>query len=75
MNVKTVLAVVLVGGALVSLGGCASMSKKGDPSALTQVQGNGGDAVDSAYVQQVDSRAREMGVTVVWVNLPAKSRQ
>ena len=73
MNVKTAAAAILVCGAA-ALSGCASMHSKGDSSALAPASENySHDVVDSAYVAKVDRRASEMGVQVIWINLPDKA--
>jgi hypothetical protein len=70
MNVKTVLTVALVCGGLASLGGCASMGKSNDSSALTS---GINDNVDLAYVAQVNQEANRHFATVIWVNPPQKT--
>jgi hypothetical protein len=72
MNFKKVLAVALAGCALATLGGCASMSSKGDPSAMVPTHSAPNDAVDESYVDHVNRQAQEMGVSVVWINPPTK---
>ena len=71
MNVKTVLAVALVGG-LVALTGCAGMSKKGDSSASLYLESGLGDNVDLDYIVQVNQEANRHFAAVVWVNPPQK---
>ncbi|HTD28119.1 MAG TPA: hypothetical protein VK660_01890 [Xanthomonadaceae bacterium] len=71
MNVKTVLAVALVCGGVAFLGGCASMSSKGDSSALTSGLS---DNIDLAYMAAVNQQADINGVKVIWINPPEKPR-
>jgi hypothetical protein len=70
MKLKTVMLVVLVCGGLASLGGCASMSSKGDSSAMAGTPTNY--VVDSAYMNHVDAVANQEGVKILWVNPPDK---
>ena len=74
MNVKTVLAGVLVVG-LVALTGCASMSKKGDSSAMMYMNSGIGDDVDVAYIKLVNEEANRHFAAVVWVNPPQKQAE
>ena len=69
MNIKTVLAVALVCTGVAFLGGCASMSSKGDPSALTS---GVSDNIDVAYMAEVNALAEVNGVKVIWLNPPEK---
>ncbi len=69
MNVKTILTVVLVCGGLAALGGCASMGKGKDSSALTSAIN---DNVDLAYIAQVNQQASQRFAKVIWVNPPQK---
>lgn len=52
-----------------SLGACASMDAQ---SARSTPQGKVVAFDDQAYVQRVEQLARQRGITVVWVNPPAK---
>lgn len=69
MNIKTVLTVALVCAGLASLGGCASIGKSKDSSALTSgIKDN----VDLAYIARVNAEADLRFAQVIWVNPPQK---
>lgn len=69
MNVKTVMAVAIAVVGVVALGGCGSMSHKGDKSALNYNPGLTDD-VDLAYITRVNNDANEKGIEIRWVNPP-----
>ena len=73
MNVKTVMAVVLVCG-VVALSGCAAMKSKDSSAMAPAASDNSNSTIDEDYVARVNHADRENGVIVVWVNPPDKAR-
>lgn len=82
MNVKTVVAIAVICG-LASLSGCASMSRKGDSSAMAPAPAAPNanaisltsgltDDVDIAYVERINQEASAKGYLVLWLNPPQK---
>lgn len=73
MNVKEVVAVLLVCGGLASLGGCASMGKGSSRDLAASLSNDPANPVDTVYVARINHQAANHYAIVMWVNPPHKA--